>query len=133
MYVVTKEIKFETDYLTTVTFPVGTILDYKRLDNGSIMLWFDNSTPERSGYTGKDFDIEEYVEPINTKEHIIESLMEKAYKGSEEPYHIQIERCDCVASANRFLNTINGEDYVLTIPLENNQYLIIYKKRVDKS
>lgn len=125
MYIVTKEIKFETDYLTEVTFPIGILIDYKRLDKNSIVLWLGNSTPERSGYTGRDFDIEEYVEPMNIKEHFMGGVS----KESEKPYHIQIERCDCVASANRFLNTIPGEDYVLTIPLENNQYLIIYKKR----
>lgn len=125
MYIVTKEIKFETDYLTTTTFPVGTQIDYRRTDNNSIVLWLGGSTPERSGYTGKDFDIEEYVKPIGIKEHFMGGVR----KESEKEYHIQIERCDCVASANRFLNTIPGEDYVITVPLENNQYLIIYKKR----
>lgn len=124
MYEVTKEIKFETDYLTTTTFPVGTIIDYRRTDNNSIVLWLGHSTPERSGYTGKDFDIEEYVKPIDIKEHFMGGVR----KESEKEYHIQIERCDCVASTNRFLNTIDGDDFVEIIPLENNQYLVIYKK-----
>lgn len=114
MYIVTKEIIFVTDYLTRTTFPVGTHIDYKRTDNNLIVIWLSGSTPERSGYTGKDFDIEEYVKPINI---------------SEKSYHIQIERCDCVANTNRFLNTIDGNDFVEIIPLENNQYLVIYKKR----
>lgn len=114
MYVVTKEIPFQTLDNNVINFNVGDMIDYHRLSDCLQIICRHNV------FSGHNFDIESYVELIcdNSRE---------AKTGEE--YHIQIERCDCVASANRFLNTIPGEDYVITVPLENNQYLIIYKKR----
>lgn len=118
-YIVTKEIRFQDLSGNSTEFLIGTLIQYHRHLDGNITIWLSNSTPERSGYTGRDFDIENYIEPIS-----------EYTKPKEKPYHVQVEHCEDYSDLNRFLETIDGED-VINIIETPKHFSVVYKEKVN--
>ena len=116
-YMVTKEIRFQESSGNSTVFPVGTLLQYRRSLDGDITIWLSNSTPERSGYTGRDFDIENYIESIS-----------EYTKPKEKSYHVQVEHCENCYDLNKFLKTIDGEDVINVIETPKH-FSVVYKEK----
>ena len=118
-YIVTKQITFQRLLGGKVVFPVGTFIQYRRNPNGTITIWFSNSTPDLGGYTCDDFDIENYVEQI--------ADYQPDNKPKEKPYRVQVKCIDNYDELNRFLKSINGEDVINVIEIPKH-FSVVYKE-----
>lgn len=135
-YIITKEIIFRTLSCDEVRFLVGTMINYRRDGNDNVIIWFADSTPERSGYTGPDFDIENYVEPVrelnpiidfqpDTQKAILERFWQErhdTFEQNQEVGVVQIKRIESIASTNEFLKNIYSENVIDIKPMEK-QYI----------
>ena len=129
-YMVTKEIRFQESSGSSTVFPVGTFLQYRRSLDGNITIWLSNSTLERSGYTGRDFDIENYVEEIVNHEQ----SMGRVSRGSEttKTVHLQIKLLNIEQDVNEFLMNIPRERVVdikrTSRAANDSRFMVIYVK-----
>ena len=124
MYRVTKQIIFDTfDKINKrVIFEPDMELDYKRLwMNGKPYLQIScDDICTDSFIEGPDFPIEEHVRPI------IKFYPENKVK--EQSCTVQVETCEGKFNVNKFLKTIDGNNFIDIKPMQNNWYMVVYKE-----
>ena len=133
----------------TYGFSVDTEIKYKRISNRTLCISSDNYPyPSDSYMECENFDIENYVEPIEETplskmnreiQQIVKEQEDytKAFNlgletgksmKEEEPYTVQVEMRSSRHDLNKYLKTIPGKNIIDIKPLENNCYLVIYKE-----
>lgn len=133
-------------------FPIDTEIEYQRISNRTIRIAYEYPYPIDSNMECENFDIENFVEPIeessqdenSLRDHckdIYEAIklqeeytkvfnqgIEIGKSMKEELYTVQFKICDCIANANRFSSTIPGKNFIDIKPIKDNCWLIVYKE-----
>jgi hypothetical protein len=127
MYKVVRDFRI-IDYLDKdVIFPIGNEINYNRKDDEIIIYYLDIN-----GFTctkTKDFDIEEYLEPIEENNEDNQPKTELIENKSVK--HLHVLQFDNLLVMNKELEKINEDDVVSITPIKvnlvgSNEDTIIY-------
>ena len=125
MYRVIETFDFHNIKNKRITFPIGSELNYNRKDDKITIYYLDVNN--FTCVEGNDFDIEEYLEPIEENDEDNQSKTEliKLVK------HLQVLQFDNLHTMNKELEKIDEDDVVSITPIKinlvgSNEDTIIY-------
>lgn len=126
MYRVIETFDFLDDKNMEITFPIGSELNYNRKDDKITIYYLDVNN--FTCVEGNDFDIEEYLEPIEENDKDNQSKTELIENKSVK--HLHVLQFDNLLAMNKELEKINEDDVVsirpVTIMNMNNENTIYY-------
>ena len=128
MYRVIETFDFYDDIkIKRIIFPIGTELNYNRKDDKITIYYLDVNN--FTCVEGNDFDIEEYLEPIEENDEDNQPKTELIENKSIK--HLHVLQFDNLLVMNKELEKINEDDVVSITPIKvnlvgSNEDTIIY-------